>query len=315
MKIVVTGAAGFIGSNLVDFLLMDGHVVIGLDNMDDYYNIEYKFENLTSARCLNQFEFHKLDIRDKEAVNNFFYVHNPDLVVHLAARAGVRPSISDPLGYYEVNVLGTINILNAMCQVGCRNAIMASSSSVYGNNNVPFSEFDLVDSQISPYASSKKAMENICHVYSALHNLNITCLRFFTVYGPRLRPDLAIYKFVESIYSNKQITMFGKGDTSRDYTYITDIIDGINSAMYSLDSFKIFNLGGSNPVLLSELIKEIELATDLKANVEYLDLPPGDVISTYADLQKSQLELGYFPKVSLSVGMKSFVDWYKNNRL
>lgn len=315
MKVIVTGCAGFIGSNLVDELLSRNISVFGVDNFDNFYDVEFKRSNISSALINTKFELANIDIRDKTGLVEYFEKVRPDIVIHLAAKAGVRNSIQDPYGYYDVNLIGTLNVLEAMRESGCNNCIMASSSSVYGNNDVPFSESVRADSQISPYASSKKALENLCHVYSNLYNLNLTCLRFFTVYGPRLRPDLAIYKFVSRILEGEKITIYGRGDTSRDYTYISDIIDGIIAAMSLFSGFKVFNLGGANPVKLSDLILEIEKAAGTKALIDYSDIPPGDVSKTYADIRKSRKELAFDPKVSLAEGIKLFIKWYKLNRL
>jgi len=274
--ILVTGAAGFIGSHLCERLLADGRRVVGLDSFDSFYDPKIKRANIAGCLTNSNFRLVEGDIRDAEVVAAA--LKGCDLVVHLAARAGVRPSIEDPLLYQDVNVRGTNVILETMRKLGMKKLVFASSSSVYGNiKKVPFSETDVVDNPISPYAATKKAGELICHAYHHLFGMDITCLRFFTVYGARQRPDLAIHKFAKLILAGKSIPVFGDGSMMRDHTYIDDIIAGVVAAIDHCGGYKIYNLGESRPVLLSDLIAVIERAVGKKAMIERLPLQPGDV--------------------------------------
>lgn len=315
MKILITGAAGFIGSSLTDRLLARGDEVLGFDNFDPFYDRKLKEKNISDALLNKKFKLIEADIRDSEAVNKAFDFE-PDVVVHLAAKAGVRPSIEDPVSYQEVNINGTVNILEAVRNSSCSNVVFASSSSVYGNNKkVPFSEADPVDHPISPYAATKKAGELICHTYHHLFDLNIFCLRFFTVYGPRQRPDLAIRKFTNLISSGKTIKMFGDGSTSRDYTYIDDILQGVVNSIDRCNGFEIFNLGESSPVLLKDLIYCIADKLDLKPDIKVEAMQPGDVDQTYADISKAEKLLDYHPVTDIESGMKSFIKWFRSNNI
>jgi UDP-glucuronate 4-epimerase len=249
MKILVTGAAGFIGSHICEHFIKLGHFVIGIDNFDDFYSIKFKHLNLAELQGNSSFQFHKADIRDSKTLNSLFLSDQIDIVIHLAAKAGVRPSISSITEYYDVNVNGTLSLLESMRIHNVKKLLFASSSSVYGNNiKVPFSETDGVDNPISPYAATKKSGELLCHVYSHLYNFDITCLRFFTVYGPRQRPDLAIHKFTKLIDEGKPIPFYGDGSTSGDYTYIDDIVNGVSCALNYLDGYRIYNLGESKVI-------------------------------------------------------------------
>jgi UDP-glucuronate 4-epimerase len=250
--ILVTGGAGFIGSHLCEFLLKSGHRVICVDNFVDFYHPLIKQRNISSLLGNPEFTLNKIDIRDRNSLEMSFRKSRPELVIHLAAMAGVRPSIEDPFQYFDVNVSGTLILLETMRKFAVNDLIFASSSSVYGNNSkLPFSESDPVDKQISPYASSKRACELLCYTYHSLFEFNIFCLRFFTVYGPRQRPDLAIHKFTEKILKNKPVQIFGDGNTSRDYTYITDVIEGINNAIRHLNGFEIYNIAESQSISLN----------------------------------------------------------------
>lgn len=310
--ILVTGGAGFIGSNLIDHLLNMGMRVICLDNFDPYYNVELKQKNMEIALKSPKFTFLNADILDATALYNCFEKNKIDIVVHLAAKAGVRPSLSDPKGYYDVNVSGTLNLLETMKKFDVKKMIFASSSSVYGNNTkVPFSETDIVDFPISPYAASKKAGELLCHTYHHLYSFDVFCLRFFTVYGPRQRPDLAICKFTKAILNEEAIPFYGDGSTRRDYTHVSDIINGIQGAMNNLSGFGIFNLGESTPISLVELVGYLEQYTKCKAQLTKLPPQPGDVNITYADIEKARNLLGYNPKMNIQEGLKSFVHWFK----
>jgi UDP-glucuronate 4-epimerase len=252
------------------------------------------------------------DIRDAECVGSILGAGDIDMIVHLAAKAGVRPSIEDPLGYQDVNINGTMVMLESAAKNGVEKFVFASSSSVYGNNEkVPFSETDNVDFPISPYAATKKAGELLCHTYSHLYGIDMTCLRFFTVYGPRQRPDLAIHKFARLIEAGQAIPVFGDGSMSRDFTYIDDIVDGVVAAMERCSGYEIYNLGESRPVRLDELIAAIEKALGKKAIINRLPEQPGDVKQTYADVAKAQKELGYSPKTEVSAGLANFVMWLR----
>ncbi|MHC4870664.1 MAG: GDP-mannose 4,6-dehydratase [Planctomycetota bacterium] len=315
MKALITGAAGFIGSSLTDTLLQRGDTVIGLDNFDSFYERKHKEHNLKSALTDTNFKFIEGDIRNPAEVKNAFEL-NPEVVIHLAAKAGVRPSIEDPTIYQDVNINGTVNILEAMRNSKCRKLIFASSSSVYGNNKkVPFSESDPVDHPISPYAATKKAGELLCHTYHHLFDINIFCMRFFTVYGPRQRPDLAIRKFTRLMSEGKQLKMFGDGSTSRDYTYIKDILQGITSSIDRCSGFEIFNLGESKPVLLRDLISCIAKNLGITPDIKVEPMQPGDVNQTYADIDKARQMLDYSPVTDIDCGINEFVKWFRENDL
>lgn len=311
---LVTGGAGFIGSHLVDNLLGESHNVVVLDNFDQFYDKEIKLKNISSARTFDSFQLIEGDIRDRNILEEIFSENNIDVVVHLAAKAGVRPSIENSEEYYDVNINGTLNILETMKKFEVKNLIFASSSSVYGNNEkVPFSENDFVDNPISPYAATKKSGELICHTYHHLYDFKINCLRFFTVYGPRQRPDLAIHKFCKKIMNGESIQMFGDGSTKRDYTYIDDIIQGIKLSIENLSGFEVFNLGESRTIELKDLISMIEKEIGKKAVIDKLPLQPGDVEKTFADISKAKELLGYNPQFEIEAGIRNFIDWIKND--
>lgn len=313
----ITGAAGFIGSSLAERLLNEGNKVIGIDNFCDFYEPKIKENNVKLLNENANFKLYRADIRDMAAIEKIFEENNIDVVVHLAAMAGVRPSIENPVLYQEVNCVGTQNILETMKKHGVLKLVMASSSSVYGNcKQVPFNENMVVDFAISPYAATKKANEVMTHVYHKLFNMNVIMLRFFTVYGPKQRPDLAINKFTRSMLEGKSIPMFGDGSTSRDYTYITDIVDGIvRSTEYVLnnnDVYEILNLGNSSPVSLMDMIQTIGKVVGVEPNIEHLPMQAGDVERTYADVTKAKELIGYEPKVTFEQGIRNFVEWYKD---
>lgn len=318
-KVLVTGGAGFIGSHFCEYLLDKEFDVICLDNFCDFYNPLIKHQNIDKLLSKKNFKLVKADIRDCKAVNEVFKSNEVDIVIHLAAMAGVRPSIEFPELYYEVNVMGTLNILKSCQTNGVRKLIFASSSSVYGNSPIPFTETYSVDCPISPYAATKKACELICYTWHHLYAMSVICLRFFTVYGPRQRPDLAIYKFTDLIFQDKPIFLYGDGSTARDYTYIDDTIDGIVRSLELLESsqwpvYRIYNLGNSVSVKLIDLIKTIETATGLTAKIAYSDAQPGDVEATYASINRAADELGYSPRVKLDEGIRRFVYWYLDQR-
>lgn len=315
MNILITGAAGFIGSHVSEFFISEGCRVIAIDNFDDFYATEVKESNIANLLKTDRFKLYKADIRDKNALQSIFQQNDIDVVVHLAAKAGVRPSIEGIEEYYDVNVNGTLSLLQVMNKNNVRKMIFASSSSVYGNNlKVPFAEVDRVDNPISPYASTKKSAELLCHVYHHLYGFEITCLRFFTVYGPRQRPDLAIHKFTRLIDEGKYIPMFGDGSSARDYTYISDIVQGIGAAVNRFNGYLIFNLGESNVITLARMIKTIEDCLGKKAKIDNQPMQPGDVGITFADISKARKELNYSPCHDFETGMKHFVDWYKCNK-
>lgn len=311
MNILVTGAAGFIGSHVCEHFLRGGNTVIGLDNFDNFYSREIKEQNIAEIKKNSAFYFYEIDIRDQESLRNLFTKHNFDLVIHLAAKAGVRPSMDAIAEYYDVNVNGTLSLLEIMKLFNVTKVIFASSSSVYGNNfKVPFSEIDRVDNPISPYAATKKSGELLCHVYSHLFGFDITCLRLFTVFGPRQRPDLAIHKFTKLISEGNPIPVFGDGYTSRDYTFINDIVNGIDCATKHLSGYKIYNLGESRVISLTSLINTIEEVLGKKALLSYMPFQPGDVNITFADISKAKSEIGYNPQYNIKQGISEFVKWY-----
>lgn len=315
-RVLVTGGAGFIGSHLCQRLLQEGYEVVCLDNLDAYYDPAIKRKNLGMIRAskgAKGFQLVEGDIRDKGLLDDLFRRSSFDLIIHLAARAGVRPSIEQPLLYEGVNVAGTLNLLEACREFGVRDFIFGSSSSVYGKNRkVPFAEEDRLEAMISPYAVTKRIGELFCYTYHHLYGLNISCLRFFTVYGPRQRPEMAIHKFTRLIQNGEKIPLFGDGTSRRDYTYIDDIIGGIMGAVQNLKGYDIFNLGESQTVPLRELISLIEQALGKKAVVEELPDQPGDVPITYADITKSRRLLGYDPKVGIAEGAARFVQWFRD---
>lgn len=315
-KVLITGAAGFIGSSLADDLLAKGFSIMGIDNFDSFYMRDIKETNISNALKHNLYSFQEGDIRDMEFLNSCFSGFRPDIVIHLAAKAGVRPSIKNPASYYDVNVNGTLNMLEAMRKNKIGRMLFASSSSVYGNNKkIPFAESDNVDFPVSPYAASKKACELLCHTYHHLFDMDIFCLRFFTVYGPRQRPDLAINKFTRALLNDEPITLFGDGSTSRDYTHISDILQGIEQAMENLKGFGIFNLGESNAISLKELVALLENSTGKKADIKYLPMQDGDVLRTFADISRAKSVLGYNPVVNIADGISNYVEWVRvNNR-
>ncbi len=337
MIYLVTGGSGFIGSHLIEKLLKEGHSVINIDNFDDFYdykikikntldslekNIDFEFsekendiQNLISISKSEHYTLYFQDIRDQKGLEKIFRNHQIDFIIHLAALAGVRPSIERPLEYEEVNVRGTMNLWELCNQFGIKKFICASSSSVYGNNEkIPFCETDNVDQPISPYAATKKSGEILGHVYHSLYGIDMIQLRFFTVYGPRQRPDLAIHKFTKLISENKEIPFYGDGNTARDYTYIDDIIDGILKSIDYLeknsDIYEIINLGENEVVTLTEMLSEIEKNLNKTAIRKILPLQPGDVQKTSADITKAQNLIGYKPVTNFQNGTKKFVEWF-----
>jgi UDP-glucuronate 4-epimerase len=318
-RILVTGAAGFIGSWLTERLLERGDRIVGFDNFDPFYDRAIKERNLEAARAAGGFELVEGDLRDPAAVRGLFGGEGYDAVVHLAARAGIRPSLEDPAGYCETNLTGTANLLEAMRAAACRRLVFASSSSVYGNNRkVPFHEDDRVDFPISPYAATKKAGEELCHVYHAVHGFSILALRFFTAYGPRQRPEMAIHAFTQRLFAGDPIPVFGDGSMERDFTYVDDVVTGVvGSVDYVIaeQTFAILNLGESEPVRLGDLVTALEAATGRQARIDRRPVPPGDVERTFADVSRARKMLGYAPGVDLDEGLKRFVAWYREAML
>ena len=309
MHVLVTGGAGFIGSHLVDALLRDGHRVTVLDNFDAFYPRAVKERNIAAHRGNPAWRIVEADLRDARAIAAQL-TDRYDVIVHLAAKAGVRPSIQDPLSYQEVNVAGTQNLLEFARTAGIRNFVFASSSSVYGvNPRVPWSEDDHVLEPISPYASTKVSGELLGHVYSHLYGINFIGLRFFTVYGPRQRPDLAIHKFARMIRAGQPIPVYGDGSTRRDYTFIDDIISGVRAAMEWRDGYQIVNLGNNQTLSLADMIAGLENALGRKAIIERLPEQPGDVPQTWADISRARRLLGYAPKTSYGDGVVKFCQW------
>lgn len=337
MTYLVTGGSGFIGSHLVEKLLKNGHSVINIDNFDDFYDYRIKINNtleslgketeknftnkesdiqkLISETDSENYKLYYQDIRDKEGLQNIFNNFQIDLVVHLAALAGVRPSIERPLEYEEVNIRGTMNLWELCKEFGIKKIVCASSSSVYGNNEkIPFSETDNVDKPISPYAATKKCGEILGHVYHHLYGIDMVQLRFFTVYGPRQRPDLAIHKFTKLISQDDEIPFYGDGSTARDYTYIDDIIDGVLKSIEFLEKndnvYEIINLGENEVINLQEMVTAIETEMHKPAIKNQLPMQPGDVSKTNADISKAKLLINYQPGTNFQNGIKKFVEWF-----
>ena len=322
MQILITGGAGFIGSTLADKLLklstsfqnnINNKIII-IDNFNDYYSPELKDLNIKHNLANPDYKLYRGDICDRNLVNKIFKNHEINCVIHIAARAGVRPSLEDPLEYVRSNIEGTINILEAMRKHNVKKIVFASSSSVYGNCKAEkFTEDLKVTEPISPYAATKSACEQFLYTYSKLYDMQALCLRFFTVYGPRQRPDLAIRKFIELIEQDKPIPVYGDGTTMRDYTYIDDIVNGIMSAIdYDKTPYEIINLGGGSPVTLNEMITTIEKVMGKKAKIERLPMQPGDVDRTVSDITKARLLLNYNPQTTFEEGIRKFIEWRNN---
>jgi len=312
MSILVTGGAGFIGSHVIDRLVSMDRTVVCIDDFNDFYDPEIKRANISRAMSSGKVKLYRGDICNKELCEKVFKRENVQHVIHLAARAGVRPSIKSPLLYARVNIEGTIILLDMAVKYGVKRFLLGSTSSIYGiNHKVPFSEDDPVRCPISPYASSKRAAELYSYTYHHLYGLPVVCLRFFTVYGPRQRPDLAISKFARLIMKDEPIPVFGDGSSKRDYTYCSDIVSGITAALEQDIDFEIVNLGNSSPVELRTLIHMIEEAVGRKAVIEQLPVQPGDVPITYADISKAGRLLGYSPEFPIEKGIREFIQWLR----
>jgi UDP-glucuronate 4-epimerase len=331
MKILVTGAAGFIGSHVIRRLSADGHDLVGVDNLNDYYDVNLKLARLELLKAVPSFQFHKLDIADKEAMQGLFANGKFERVIHLAAQAGVRYSLSHPHAYIDSNITGTVNVLEGCRHNGVQHLVFASTSSVYGmNTNMPFSPHRGVDHPLSMYASTKRAGELMCHNYAALFGLPVTALRFFTVYGPWGRPDMALFLFTKNILAGKPIDVFNNGHHKRDFTFVSDIAEGVVRVCYqpatpnshwnsaepdpasSRAPFKIYNIGNSSPVELVRYIEVLEQCLGRKADRNLLPLQLGDVPDTFADVSDLEAAVGYRPKTSVEEGVKAFVDWYRS---
>lgn len=316
MKVLITGGAGFIGSACAAALLARGDECIVIDSFDSLlYDREAKEHNIEWLGQYGRFSLHEMDIRDEERMHQVFASAEADVVLHFAAVAGVRPSIERPALYLDVNVRGTQIVLDAAREAGIERLVLASSSSVYGGNEkTPFAEGDPVDRPVSPYAASKKALELIAHTHQHLYGGDVTCLRFFTVYGPRQRPEMAVHKFMRILDEGGAIPMYGDGTTGRDYTYIDDIVDGVLRAIDRLDGYRIYNLGGDDVVLLRDLIATLSDVMGVEPRVDELPMQPGDVLVTSADLTRSRAELGYAPATSIRDGIARMWEWYRSDR-
>ncbi|PIE50484.1 MAG: epimerase [Flavobacteriales bacterium] len=341
MNYLVTGGSGFIGSHLVEKLLKNGHSVINIDNFDNFYDYQIKVKNTLASTAQkpefkfnekkkdinhlidltksNDYQLYNTDIREVKDLRNIFEKHKVDVIIHLAALAGVRPSIERPLDYQQVNVQGTMNLWELAKDFKVKKFICASSSSVYGNNKkVPFAETDTVDRPISPYAATKKSCEIIGHTYHHLYDMDMMFLRFFTVYGPRQRPDLAIHKFTKLIDSQQEIPFYGDGNTARDYTFVEDIIDGVMKSIRYIEEhtgvYEIVNLGESEVITLNEMVKTIEETLGKKAIKNKLPMQAGDVQITNADITKAKTLIGYQPSTNFQNGIKKFVEWFLSNK-
>lgn len=311
-SVFITGAAGFIGSHVAERLLRDGIPVHGLDNFDPFYDRSIKERNLAGLRAYPGFTFLEGDIRDAGALARWGNGTTPRALIHLAARAGVRPSVADPQGYADVNIRGTLAVLEWARARAVPRVLFASSSSVYGGNvKVPFSEDDFVDRPVSPYAATKKAGELFCHTFCHLYGMNIASLRFFTVYGPRQRPEMAIHKFTRHLLEGEAIEFYGDGSTLRDYTYVDDIVDGVIGALGAPPGHRVYNLGESATISLADLVALLEEATGVRAILDRRPLQPGDVPRTFADISRARAEIGYDPKTPVALGVRKFVDWYR----
>ena len=315
MNILITGGAGFIGSTLADKLLEKNNKIVVIDNFNDYYSPKLKEKNIKHNLDNKNYKLYRGDICDKNLLSKIFEENQIDVVVHIAASAGVRPSIENPLSYVKNNIEGTVNIVEVMKRKNVQRIVFASSSSIYGNcKEEIFSEDLKVSEPISPYAASKSACEQFLYTYSKLFDIQVVALRFFTVFGPRQRPDLAIRKFIDLITENKPIPVYGDGTTIRDYTYVDDIVDGIISAInYNDTPYEIINLGGGAPVSLNQMIETIEKVLNKKATIEHLPMQLGDVNKTAADITKAKKLLNYNPKTSFKEGVIKFIEWEKSN--
>jgi UDP-glucuronate 4-epimerase len=315
MRILITGGAGFIAYHLASALLKARAEVSLLDNFNDFYDPDIKRQNVRDLQSAGRAPVHTVDILDRDKLRTIFDETRPDAVVHLAAWAGVRPSLKQPGLYSAVNITGTVNLLELAKEFSTPCFIFGSSSSVYGGSaRVPFAEDDPVDKPVSPYAATKRAGELICHTYSHNFSMHVTCLRFFTVYGPRQRPEMAIHKFAQLMFEGKKIPIFGTGDSRRDYTYVEDIVAGVLAAIEVNPRFEIINLGESQTITLMDVVEQLEQALDRKALLSFLPVQPGDMDITYADITRARKLLGYNPKTPFKEGIRLFADWFLASR-
>ncbi len=311
IKVFITGGAGFIGSALAKSLMDRGDNVVLIDNFNDYYDVNLKKDRVKKLLKGYDFKLYKADIRDAKALERIFKKEKIDKVIHLAAMAGVRSSLLDPMLYEEVNIRGTMNLLEASVKHKIKNFVFASSSSVYGNNTKqPFSETDSVDTPISPYAATKKATELLAHVYNHIYGLNVTALRYFTVYGPWGRPDMALFKFTKNMFEGKAIDVYNRGKMSRNFTYIDDIVSGTIAVMDNCSGYDVMNIGGDREDTLMRYIEVLEENVGKKSKKNLMPMQPGDVPTTVADISKLR-KLGWEPTTRIEEGIKNFVDWYK----
>lgn len=311
MVILITGGVGFVGSHLGETLLLEGHTVVCVDNLDEYiYCSALKLENLKILSAYPAFKFIKADIQDKDLLRQIMLRYNCEVVIHLAAYAGIRPSVVDPEKFMKLNVNGTLSVLEAMKEASIQKLVFASSSSVYGSTSqLIFKESDAADRPISPYAASKRAAELLAYSYHALYGFDITCLRLFTVYGPRQRPEMAIRKFVTKILAEQTIELYGNGQTYRNYTYVSDAVIGFNKAIANLGGYRVYNIGGHKAACLNEVIEVIEKHTKKKSKVIFRPEQPGDMRHTAADISKAYNELGYAPSITLDKGIELMIEW------
>jgi UDP-glucuronate 4-epimerase len=315
VRILVTGAAGFIGSSLAESLIAQGHAVCGLDNFDEFYDPAIKRRNVRGLLASDRFTLVEADIRNAEAVEEAFDRAHPEAVIHLAARAGVRPSLENAPLYVDVNLCGSTILFEASVRHRVGRFLFASSSSVYGERPArPFTEDDPVDTPVSPYAATKRAGEILAWTYAHLYRLPIHCLRFFTVYGPRQRPEMAIHAFARAIEEDRELVVYGDGSAQRDFTYISDIVSGIEASLARCEGYRIYNLGGAETVRVIDMIHTIEAALGKRARIRYEPAAPGDVPVTFADVTRARQELGYAPRVKLADGIGRFVAWYRAER-
>ena len=314
MRVVVTGCAGFIGSRVASLLVERGHTVQGIDNLSDAYDVRMKNWRVDNLLNVNGVEWVNGDITDRSDVENLIGDFKPDAVINLAARAGVRQSIDDPWVYYDTNVTGTLNLLEACKDAGVSRFLLASTSSVYGKNQMPFSEDAVIDSLLSPYATSKKAAEDLCRLYNYLFDFDVTVFRFFTVYGPSGRPDMSLFRFVRWIVEGDKLQLNGDGTQQRDFTHVDDVARGVVAAVDRSPGYETINLGSDSPVELNAVIDEIESLVGKTANIEHHPFPATDVMATWANISKARELLDWEPQVSLKQGVASVVDWYMENR-
>jgi nucleoside-diphosphate-sugar epimerase len=314
LKIIVTGCAGFIGSRVASLLIEHGYEIQGIDNLSDAYDVRMKDWRVNNLLAENGVDWVNGDIRDRSTVERLIHDFKPDAVINMAARAGVRQSIDNPWVYYETNVVGTLNLLEACKAAGVSRFMLASTSSVYGKNQMPFSEDAVIDSLLSPYATSKKAAEDLCNLYNYLFDFDVTVFRLFTVYGPSGRPDMSLFRFVRWIVEGEPLQLNGDGTQQRDFTHVDDVARGVVAAVVRSSGFETINLGSDRPVELNKVIEEIEVAVGKTATIERHPFPPTDVMATWANISRARELLGWEPKVDLKQGVASVVDWYMENR-